>query len=687
MNKLVILFVIVACLSIGIDGRVYQVIDSFSQFQAALQLAPSPYGESPADYDWFSPYNTNNPPAVFIKNTFEALGGQRDSILGFKTTSSSGITARFSLLPAAGTALVAFPIGYVGASYVQWDGNDQSAGQGPSVPFPAAVLNRNPGIGSNATVGANADGRSYDFTFASAAKGLTIQITSDLDVIYTLTALDTGVGINELDLPIIGAENVTRNYYIRYDDRRWTQPAFNWAQVTAFQVKVNTNGGVSGAIDTSYRLLNIYTFELGGTVYVDCGCDSIPEGGIANLTIDLFNTTGGINILVDNTNTNATGSYRFVNFNFPSGEIIIAQTYRICIRDTAVNLCNNQNRCTDVTLSNPIIDQVTFDYYVIQPAVLSPPADVTLECGQSTATSSTGVAQSTACNGTTPVTTNSDSLNQQACVTTITRTFTDTSTGRSVTQRITVRDTQPPTFTTQPSSPTVPCGGTPTLAQYIQTNGGAQATDVCNFQGITNNYTTGGVGNCGAITIQFTARDTCGLTATAIGTYTTNDVNPPTFTTQPTPLNIECDFKSTSGNPNTRITNYLANRGNAVVSDDCTSTGAINFSNDFVATTLTSSTACAYTQTVTFTARDQCNNAATATSLISVSDTQNPQITTPASDITTQCSAGTGGANPQFQSFLSNRGGAQATDLCASNDGALVWTNDYTGSGNVGSTW
>jgi gliding motility-associated-like protein len=85
-----------------------------------------------------------------------------------------------------------------------------------------------------------------------------------------------------------------------------------------------------------------------------------------------------------------------------------------------------------------------------------------------------------------------------------------------------------------------------------------------------------------------------------------------------------------------------------------------------------------YTLTRTWTATDQCGNAVTPlVQVITVEDTTNPTMVTPASNLVVACDGS--GNTAQLNAWLASFGGAHATDNCSS---ILTWTNNFTALSN-----
>ncbi|SFE75745.1 beta strand repeat-containing protein, partial [Sunxiuqinia elliptica] len=83
--------------------------------------------------------------------------------------------------------------------------------------------------------------------------------------------------------------------------------------------------------------------------------------------------------------------------------------------------------------------------------------------------------------------------------------------------------------------------------------------------------------------------------------------------------------------------------------------------------------ACGGKRTVTFSAKDQCDNTSTATADIIIQDNDDPVITQQPSDGSTDCVYLNPEEDAGYQAWLNNHGGATASDQC---DPTLTWTNN-----------
>ena len=289
---------------------------------------------------------------------------------------------------------------------------------------------------------------------------------------------------------------------------------------------------------------------------------------------------------------------------------------------TATDDCGNTASC-DQQIS---INDTT-------PPTISCPANVTVECDESTNPSNTGTASATDdCSGASV--TYSDSATPGTCTgeRTITRTWTATDgcgNTSSCTQTIQVVDTTPPTITCPPDV-TIDCdsGGN---------TGTATASDNCSSVSVTY-VDDPSSGNCPeTFKRTWIATDACGNQSSCTQEISIDDDTPPTITCPPN-VTVECDE---SVNP--------SNTGSATASDDCSSV-SVTYSDSVVPGT------CANEGIITrtWTATDACGNSASCIQKINVVDTTPPVISCPP-DVTVDCDlAG------------SNTGTATATDNCGS---------------------
>ncbi|MBO6914535.1 MAG: hypothetical protein JJ860_03185, partial [Psychroserpens sp.] len=255
------------------------------------------------------------------------------------------------------------------------------------------------------------------------------------------------------------------------------------------------------------------------------------------------------------------------------------------------------------------------------PPVLTVPADITVECTESTDPIETGTA--TATDGCGSVTISFTDVSVGGCgeTETITRTWTATDDcGNSVSedQIITVVDTTPPTLDI-PDDITIECSE----SSNVSRTGNATATDTCGDAIITfvDDIVTD-CGNSGTITRTWTATDECGNSVSEDQVITIEDNTPPTFTV-PADITIECDQDPSD----------LTLTGDVTDEADNCSTGLDATFSDSVA-----AGSCANESVITRTwsLTDECGNTTTQVQTITIEDTTAPTFTVPA-DITIEC--------------------------------------------------
>ena len=247
------------------------------------------------------------------------------------------------------------------------------------------------------------------------------------------------------------------------------------------------------------------------------------------------------------------------------------------------------------------------------PPVISCPANVAVECGQSTDPASTGVATATDNSGLVPAIVYSDMI-AGACPKVITRTWkaTDAS-GNFATceQTITVQDTTAPVFTAVPQNKTVESDGAGNTAALQAWLADAAASDTCGSTTVTNNFSglTAACGATGSAMVTWTATDSCGNTATTSATFTIVDTIAPVFTVVP-----QNKVVSRDGNGNTaELSAWLAS---VVTATDVG--GSVVITNNFTSFPY----GCGNTGsvTVTWTATDSCGNKATTSASFTIND-------------------------------------------------------------------
>ncbi len=238
----------------------------------------------------------------------------------------------------------------------------------------------------------------------------------------------------------------------------------------------------------------------------------------------------------------------------------------------------------------------------------------------------------------------------------------------ATTATFTIEDTTDPTIDVAASNETVECdgaGNTTALNDWLASNGGATASDVCGGVTWSNNYTalSDDCGATGSATVTFTATDDCGNVSTTVATFTIEDTTNPSIDVAASDETVECDGAGNAA----ELSAWLASNGGASASDDC---GGVTWSNDY--TSLSDDCGETGSATVTFTATDDCGNTSTTTATFTIEDTTVPTIDVAASDETVECDGA--GNTTALNDWLNDNGGASASDDC----GGVTWSNDYT---------
>ena len=234
----------------------------------------------------------------------------------------------------------------------------------------------------------------------------------------------------------------------------------------------------------------------------------------------------------------------------------------------------------------------------------------------------------------------------------------------STTATFTIEDTTAPDVMAAADA-TVECdgaGNSGDLAAWLDSNGGATATDACGGVMWTNDFDalSDDCGATGAATVTFTATDDCGNATSTTATFTIEDTTAPDVMAA-ADATVECDGAGNSGD----LSNWLDSNGGATATDAC---GGVMWTNDFDA--LSDDCGATGAATVTFTATDDCGNATSTTATFTIEDTTAPDVMA-AADATVECDGA--GNSGDLSNWLDSNGGATATDAC----GGVMWTNDF----------
>jgi gliding motility-associated-like protein len=237
----------------------------------------------------------------------------------------------------------------------------------------------------------------------------------------------------------------------------------------------------------------------------------------------------------------------------------------------------------------------------------------------------------------------SDVSNGLTCPETITRTYSVTDICNNVitvTQLITVHDTQVPVLATPPAAVSVQCAtDVPVMTTLSWTD---NCTGVGSVTGTDGALVGGACG--GTITRTWTYTDLCGNVAATTQIITVHDTQVPVLATPPASVSVQC------------VTDVPA-MTTLSWTDNCAGAGSVTGTDGALV-----GGACGGTITRTWTYTDLCGNIATTSQIITVHDTQVPVLATPPAALTVECI----GTVPAMTT--------------------LSWTDNCTGAGSVTGT-
>ena len=228
-------------------------------------------------------------------------------------------------------------------------------------------------------------------------------------------------------------------------------------------------------------------------------------------------------------------------------------------------------------------------------------------------------------------------------------------------------DNVPPTIDQEAQDLIIECDGSSQsifLISWLNSNGGATASDACSQNITWTNDFTGNVtricGSASEINVTFTATDDCGNSSETSAVFRIEDTTDPLLSV-PDNLILDCN-----NNLNSFLISIWLN--GATASDNCQAT--VNVTSDFPGV-ITANCGMTATHLITFTATDNCNNSTTATSQIVIQDNEEPTIVRPATDLVLECADN---FESDIDTWVMGQGGAMATDNCS--DESLVWTSE-----------
>ena len=178
------------------------------------------------------------------------------------------------------------------------------------------------------------------------------------------------------------------------------------------------------------------------------------------------------------------------------------------------------------------------------------------------------------------------------------------------------------------------------------------------WEGDVSNHASGCEGDPIIITRTYRATDACGNSDVCHQRFIyREDIVDPMITVEAADETVECD-----GDGNTAaLEAWLEGNGGAEATDDCND---IRWDYEVVGTEEGCGGSVVYT--ATFTVTDACGNDSETTANFIIEDTTPPTIDLDASDKTVECDGA--GNVAEFQDWLANQGGAQASDICSGVD-------------------
>lgn len=281
-------------------------------------------------------------------------------------------------------------------------------------------------------------------------------------------------------------------------------------------------------------------------------------------------------------------------------------------------------RATDICGNSRTATQTIVVQDNSRPSLLNVPSNITVECN---AVPSVGMPSAIDnCDLDVSIVYNGETRTNGACIDSylLTRRWTATDNcgnTRTASQRITVRDTQKPVFTSIPANVTLACySNLPPL-------GSTTAVDNCDrsvsitYQGQTlNNVSCTNIVN---VHRTWVATDNCGNSTIATQIIVVRDTIAPVFTSVPPHITLDCS-------------NPIPFPGTSTATDNCAGPAAVQV--NFIGEVRTDGN-CLYNFTITRTWRalDVCGNSKTATQTITVTDTQAPLFDNPPANTTVGC--------------------------------------------------
>merc|ERR1712110_920333 len=212
-------------------------------------------------------------------------------------------------------------------------------------------------------------------------------------------------------------------------------------------------------------------------------------------------------------------------------------------------------------------------------------------------------------------------------------------------------------------------GNTGDLNSFLNSNGGALATDTCGAVRWSNDFTTLSNECNRTAVVTFTACDPCNLCVSTTARFTVVDTGAPVISPQAQSTVVECD---PNGNDNA-FDLFVANNGGARATDVC-SNSTLTWRSSFE----DAPSGCD-SEIVTFTVTDACGRSASTTATFTILDRVAPVFNPLPQNVAVECDGA--GNTAAYRNFVDTNAGSTVTDACAAN---LVISNNAPATGPVG---
>lgn len=317
---------------------------------------------------------------------------------------------------------------------------------------------------------------------------------------------------------------------------------------------------------------------------------------------------------------------------------------------TAIDNCGNQ---TSVSQTITVVD-------LVAPVLIGVPANATVEC-DAIPTVALVTAEDNCDEN--PVVTFVETVSEETCPQTITRTWTatdDCGNESTLSQVLTVVDTTDPVLIGVPADTTVECDAIPAPAVVT-------ATDNCSLNLIVGFNESIQELACGAvITRTWSVSDDCNNFVQASQVITVTDTEAPVLIGVPADATVECDA--------------VPAVATVTATDNCSDDLFVAFSETVLPLE------CGYQLTRTWTVIDDCNNQASASQVLTVVDNTAPVILNGPQNVTVECDQVPGTINLQVVDNCDPMPIVTSSESIELQDCGYIITRTYVATDNCGNS-